>query len=79
MDSVTLRSLMVQKKVDYRAAMNALGIGETAWYQKINGNSEFKLSEIQKLRVLLDLSLEQVDQIFFSPEVSKRKQADRKE
>lgn len=65
MDSLKLRSIMVQKEVNYRVAMNALGIGETAWYQKINGSSEFKLSEIQKLRELLDLSLEQIDQIFF--------------
>ena len=49
---------------------NALGIGEVAWYQKINGKSEFKLSEIQKMRKLLDLSLEQVDQIFFKDYVS---------
>lgn len=70
MDSVALRSIMVLKGVNYLTMANALGIGEVAWYQKINGKSEFKLSEIQKMRKLLGLSLEQVDQIFFKDYVS---------
>ena len=42
-----------------------LGISEQAFYNKINGKSEFKNSEILKLSKFLKLSASKVNEIFF--------------
>lgn len=44
----------------------ALGINIATLYRKINGESDFSLSELQKLKKLFNLSNEDIDRIFFS-------------
>jgi len=42
-----------------------LGVNPTTVYRKFNGESEFTLSELRKLKELLHLSKEDVERIFF--------------
>ena len=42
-----------------------LGINIATLYRKINGESEFTLSELKLLKEILELSKEDVDRIFF--------------
>lgn len=44
----------------------ALGINIVTLYRKINGESDFSLSELKKLKNLFKLSKDDVDRIFFS-------------
>ena len=46
------------------------GMSRTAFWRKMNGVSEFTLSEIQTLAQLLGLSPEQIQDIFFCRNVS---------
>lgn len=46
------------------------GMSRTAFWRKMNGVSEFTLSEIQTLAQLLNLSPEQIHYIFFYQKVS---------
>lgn len=43
-----------------------LGVSAYGLFLKINNENEFKASEIQKLSFLLNLSLEEKEQIFFT-------------
>lgn len=45
----------------------ALNMNPATMNKKINGASEFKLQEIQKLAEVLDLSSEDIITIFFTP------------
>lgn len=47
-----------------------LGITLTALSNKLNGRTEFKLSEIEKLRVCLNMSAEDVIEIFFCSDMA---------
>lgn len=49
---------------------NHLDIAIPTFYRKVNGVSEFKVSEVQALCGLLQLTDEQVRDIFFASEVS---------
>lgn len=46
-----------------------LGINPATVYRKFNGESEFTLSELRKLKVFLNLSKDDIDRIFFSGEL----------
>lgn len=48
-----------------REIAGKLGISEQAFYNKLNGQAEFKNSEIQKIARLLNLSMDAVNIIFF--------------
>ena len=47
----------------------AIGISRSAWFRKVNGNSEFTQGEIKILRQELCLDDHQTSDIFFSEEV----------
>ena len=66
MNRVELRAEIARKGVSKRAISAALGISETALYNKLDGASEFKESEIKKLVVVLDLSPDDVNRIFLA-------------
>lgn len=44
----------------------AVGINEATLYRKINGTSDFTRNEIQLIRQFLNLSSEDVEEIFFA-------------
>lgn len=48
-----------------RSLARGLGLSEQALYNKLNGQTEFKNSEIKKLAEILHLSMESVNLIFF--------------
>lgn len=47
-------------------AAAAIGISKKAFYAKVEGRSEFKQTEIQKLTQLLSLSVDRMLEIFFA-------------
>lgn len=66
MDETALRVAIARAGVTNRFLARNLGISEQAFYNKISGESEFKSSEIRKLSGLLNLSFNDINDIFFS-------------
>lgn len=66
MNSMELRAAIARTGKTYRSLAKDLGISEQAFYNKMNGESEFKNSEIAKLIKELSLSTDDINIIFFS-------------
>ena len=66
MNSNELSAELARNKLSIPKAADAIGIGKKAFYAKMNGESEFKQTEIMKLKKLLNLSDERVSSIFFA-------------
>ena len=60
--------ILKDKSVDQLCA--ALGISRSAWFRKVNGDSQFTQGEIIGLRFELELDDHQTATIFFDGEVS---------
>ena len=56
--------------VSNRKISELLGISEQALYNKMQGNTEFKGSEIKRLANILCLSMADVNNIFFDASVN---------
>lgn len=65
-----LRAEFARQGISNRTIAKELDISEQAFYNKMNGESEFKESEIKKLIQLLGLSASDVDRIFLSENVN---------
>lgn len=65
MNSVKLRTVMLENGKTMREISQFIHISEQAFYNKLHGKTEFKSSEILKLTAFLKLSMEQVNEIFF--------------
>lgn len=48
----------------------SLGINISTFYRKFNGESDFTLSELRKLKKILHLTKDDVDRIFFSEQLA---------
>ena len=59
------RVAVARAGVTNRRIANDLGLSEQAFYNKLNGQTEFKNSEIVKLTKILQLSMDSVNSIFF--------------
>lgn len=57
---------LIRKNVSKKALAQALGISEMALFNKLNGASEFKASEIDKATNFLCLTRDERDVIFFA-------------
>lgn len=68
MNRAELRAEIARKDITYRAIASALGISEQAFYNKLDGKTEFKESEIRKLVDLLGLSADDLNRIFLARE-----------
>ena len=67
MNKELLRSIMVLHGDTNKVLADYLGITEQSLSNKINENgTEFKLSEMRKIRTLYNLTNDQVDRIFFA-------------
>ena len=66
MDRSELRAEIARQGTSNRALAKDLGISEQAFYNKLNGITEFKESEIKALAKTLALSPSQVNLIFFA-------------
>ena len=70
MNCKEFRAAIARAGVSKREIAAQLGVSEQAFYNKLNGRAEFKNSEIIKLSVMLGLSMEDVNLIFFSNSVN---------
>ncbi len=66
MNRTELRAEIARKGLSKRAISAALGISEQALYNKMDGSSEFKESEIKKLVNLLGLTPTDINRIFLT-------------
>lgn len=64
------RAAIARSGITNRELAHSLGLSEQAFYNKANGQTEFKNSEIKKLSGLLRLSMDAVNQIFFDAMVN---------
>lgn len=65
-----LRVSIVRSGLTNRAVAKHIGISEQAFYSKLRGDTEFKGSEIKSISVLLGLTPEEIDSIFFKEYVN---------
>lgn len=61
-----LKSEMVKRKINADILSDKLGINIGTFYRKMNGESEFDRSELQIIRNVLNLSIDDMDAIFFA-------------
>lgn len=64
MDRAELRAEIARSGITNLALARQLGISDQAFYNKMNGKSEFRESEIRKLVEILSLSPEKLNLIF---------------
>lgn len=65
MDEKEFRAAIAKAGISKREIAAQLGVSEQAFYNKMNGKAEFKNSEILKLAEMLNLSMNEVNLIFF--------------
>ena len=70
MNRTELRAQMIRKHKSTDDLCTALGISRSAWFRKLNGESEFTQGEITGLRFELELDDQMTGVIFFSGTVS---------
>ena len=68
MNTAEMRAAIARAGKTYRGLAKSLGISEQAFYNKLNGESDFKASEIKVLRGELNLTSEEINYIFFNDE-----------
>ncbi len=66
LDTVKLKNKIAENGTSITFVSNALGITREGFYNKINGVTEFKGSEISKLSKVLKLTKKERDDIFFA-------------
>ena len=66
-DTMWLRTCIERKGVKLGYVANVLGISSATLRYKLNNERDFKLSEVDKLCSLLQLTRDQRDQCFFPP------------
>lgn len=64
MDRSELKAEIARKGITNRFIAGELHISEQAFYNKLNGDTEFKESEIKALIKVLDLTPARVNEIF---------------
>lgn len=70
MNLAEFRAAVARANVANKAMAAHLGLSEQALYNKMSGKTEFKNSEIVKLADILNLTMDDVNVIFFSGEVN---------
>ena len=63
-----LRAEMVRSGETIESMAEKVGISQTAMFRKVKGRTEFKHSEIIKIKTILNLSEQQFKTIFFNEE-----------
>ena len=69
MEFSKLRGRMVEKGYTGRSLAKELGISDVAFYKKMAGKTDWKLSEIYRIKVLLDI--DDLEPYFFTPKLLK--------
>ncbi len=70
MNCPELKAAIARAGVTNRRLASRLGLSEQAFYNKVQGETEFKGSEIKCLATELGLSMQGVNLIFFDQEVN---------
>ena len=70
MNSRELKAQMIRNGKSVDDLCTALGISRSAWFRKVNGESQFTQGEINGLRFELSLDDQQTINIFFNSQVS---------
>lgn len=65
MHEAELKAAIARAGKSFRAISRNIGISTQSLYNKIHGHSEFKASEIRKIKEELALTAEELDYIFF--------------
>lgn len=66
MNNSLLSDKIDSSKLSISSIAESLGLTRQGFYNKLNGESEFKGSEIKKLSTLLNLSTQEKEAIFFA-------------
>ena len=70
MNCPELHASIARAGITNRKLAEHLGLSEQAFYNKIQGDTEFKGSEIKGLAKVLNLSMKDVNTIFFDRDVN---------
>lgn len=70
MNPTEFKIAQIRAGVSKEDMASALGVNIATVYRKINGESDFTLSELKKLKKILKLSSEDVDSIFFADQLA---------
>lgn len=70
MDKYKLEYFIRARNLNQTSFCKLLGISKTAYYRKTNGKSDFTREEILKIADILDLSGDEILEIFFVQKVS---------
>lgn len=65
-----LRAELKRKNMTIEKLAVKIAISRSAMLRKINGQTEFTLGEINRIRKVLNLDYQQFDRVFFNCEVS---------
>ena len=65
-DIKRLNDIIQSKGLKLEFLAKQIGISVGSMSNKMNGKTDFKLPEVQKLRKMLNLSLKETEEIFFS-------------
>lgn len=62
-----LKAILVEKELNVESLANMIGIDKSTIYRRLNGGGEdFSIKEADQIAEALNLSLEEVNLIFFS-------------
>lgn len=67
-NSSRFRAVVAERGMKYKFLAQELGLSPYGLQKKIDNDSEFKASEIEKLSILLSLPKDKRDDIFFAKE-----------
>ena len=68
-DSAALKKCIAESGISISFTAKKMGITREGFYKKLNGDTEFKASEISCIKNILGLSANERDRIFFANEV----------
>lgn len=57
---------MLEKNINDQQLIRALGINESTYYKKLNGDTEFKRNELIIIKLVMGLTAVEMDDIFCS-------------
>ena len=72
MEFSKLRGRMAEKGYSGRSMAKELGISDMTFYQKMTGKTDWKLSEMYRIKVLLDI--DDLEPYFFTPKLRHTKE-----
>lgn len=76
MNPIEFKIAQIRAGVSKEDIAKYLGVNLATVYRKFNGESDFTLSELRKLKKVLHLSKEDVDRIFFSEQLAETQAAE---